>query len=63
MFCNSRIYIALYRTKRMTDVLIYLLCIALVYAAVPFVKRNTTVSVVGNDFVLCCSNFNPVLYQ
>ena len=36
MFCNSRIYIALYRTKRMTDVLIYLLCIALVYAAVPF---------------------------
>ena len=25
MFCNSRIYIALYRTKRMTDVLIYLL--------------------------------------
>ena len=28
-----------------------------------FVKCNTTVSVVGNDFVLCCSNFNPVLYQ
>lgn len=36
MFCNSRIYIALYRTKRLTDVLIYLLCIAFIYAAVPF---------------------------
>lgn len=59
MFCNSRIYIALYRTKRMTDVLIYLLCIALVYAAVPFL-----LSVIpqfsrlwGMIFVLCCSKF------
>lgn len=37
MFCNSRIYIALYRTRKLTDVFIYLLVIAAVYAAVPFV--------------------------
>lgn len=36
MLCNSRLYIALYRTKKLMDVFIYLLVIALVYAAVPF---------------------------
>lgn len=35
-FCNSRIYIALYRTRKLMDVFIYLLAIAAVYAAVPF---------------------------
>lgn len=64
MFCNSRIYIALLQNKRMTNVIdlpvVYRISIC---GSSFFVKRNTTVSVVGNDFVLCCSNFNPVLYQ
>lgn len=36
MVCNSRLFIAVYRTRKLTDVFLYLLIIAAVYAAVPF---------------------------
>jgi hypothetical protein len=36
LICNNRLFIALYRTRKLSDVFIYLVSIAVMYAAVPF---------------------------